>query len=270
MQINFSKMTGSGNDFILVDNMNRAYDIKEILPYIPKICAHRLSVGADGFIMIEAAEGADFMWHFHNSDGSVSEMCGNGARCAARFAYLNGHAGKEMSFMTVAGLIRAEIKEGVNVKVQLTPPFGMAIDKEAPLSSVYTTYSYLVAGNPHVVIFTDDVENEDVKTLGAQIRYHQEFAPDGANVNFVQVTGRDTLRVRTYERGVEDETLACGTGSTACALIAIEKGLVRSPVTIKTSGGIDLRIHKDKKDVYLEGEARIVSTGVITREAMEY
>lgn len=263
-------MTGSGNDFILVDNMNRNYNVGEIIPYIAKICTHRLSVGADGFIMIEPDEKADFMWHFYNSDGSPAEMCGNGARCAARFAYLNGYTERNMSFLTTAGLIHAEIKEGVNVKVQLTQPSGMIINKEAPLYGIYTAYSYIVAGNPHVVIFDDNIENADVKTAGSQIRNHREFAPNGANVNFVHVTGKDTLRVRTYERGVEDETLACGTGSAASALIAIETGLVSSPVTIKTSGNIDMKVYKEDELVYLEGEARVVATGTIAREAMEY
>lgn len=271
MEIKYNKMTGSGNDFIVVDNMDKCYKISDILPYIPSICARGVSIGADGFIMIEPTEGADFMWHFYNSDGSVAEMCGNGSRCAVRFAYLKGYTGKISRFKTIAGIISGEIKEGVNVKVQLTPYHSMVVDKKAPLTEKYNQYSFVNTGVPHVVLFDDDIERaDDINADGRKIRYHDEFAPSGANVNFISVVAQDTIRIRTYERGVEAETLACGTGCTAGALVAIEKGLVNSPVRMITTGKKDLTVYKENNKVFLEGEARLLSEGVILKEAMEY
>ncbi len=266
MELKYSKMTGSGNDFIIVDNMSRGLKIGDILPYIPKVCARGVSIGADGFIMLEPADGVDFMWHFYNSDGSVAEMCGNGSRCAARFAYLNGIAGKKMSFRTLAGVITAEIKEAPDVKVQMTAPHGLALDKKAP----FGTYSFLNTGVPHAVIFSDDIENVNVHDTGRLVRYHDIFSPAGTNVDFISMTDKNTIRMRTYERGVEGETLACGTGAVASALIAIEKKLVTSPVTVVTSGGKNLLVYKEGGNVYLEGEARMLSTGVLLPESFNY
>lgn len=270
MEIKYSKMTGSGNDFIVVDNMDKHYKIADILPHIPAMCARGISIGADGFIMIEPAEGADFMWHFYNSDGSLAEMCGNGSRCAVRFAYLKGYVGKTCKFKTVAGIITGEIKEGVNVKVQLTPYHSMVTDKEASLTKKHKVYSFVNTGVPHVVIFDDDIEKANITEEGRTIRYHDEFAPSGANVNFIALVSPDTLRVRTYERGVEGETLACGTGCTASALVAIEKGIAKSPVKLITTGKKNLTVYKENGRVFLEGEARLLSEGTILKEAIEY
>lgn len=268
MRYEYAKMTGSGNDFILIDNFSLKYSPEEVRKITPKLCSRGLSLGADGVIMIEPVKDADFKWHFFNADGSIASMCGNGSRCAARFAYLKGHTDKTMKMLTGAGVINAEIKENARVNVQLTKPHSMKIDN-ALKNAHYKTYSFINTGVPHAVFFEDDIDSIDVFNIGRQIRNHDEFAPEGTNVNFIKVI-KDGLRVRTYERGVENETLACGTGSVASALIAIEKGAVQSPVKILTTGGIDLLITKDGEDVYLEGEARFLCEGVIEEEAYKY
>jgi diaminopimelate epimerase len=198
-------------------------------------------------------------------------MCGNGARCAARFAYINGYAKKNMSFVTSAGVIKAEIKEDPNVKVQLTPYKDLQLDKKGLESHGFLLYNFADTGVPHVVIFADNIEEIDVNDIGRTLRHHPQFkSTNGANINFVKVTDKNTLRVRTYERGVERETLACGTGATASALVAIEKKLVQSPVKIITSGGTALTIYKENNELYLEGEARILTEGIILPEGVNY
>jgi diaminopimelate epimerase len=237
-----------------MDLHHSATDIQKI---VAKVCARGLSIGADGLIMLEPCDTADFQWRFFNSDGGDdATMCGNGARCAARFAYLKGYAGVTMSFLTGAGIIRAEIKEAPNVKVQLTQYKDMEIEHAG---------GFVDTGVPHVVIFEDEIENVDMNNVGKRLRHERN-----ANINFVKVLGTHSLRVRTYERGVESETLACGTGSVASTLIAIEKGFASSPVNIKTSGGIDLTVYKEGNDTYLEGEARLVTEGVILPEGVNY
>ena len=249
MDIKFSKMSGNGNDFIVIDNRDGKYThlYKESPNFIEKVCARGLSVGADGMIFIEKSDTVDFKWQFFNSDGSVAEMCGNGARCAARFAYLEKIAGKEMAFETLAGIIKAEI----------------ACGKEYDIHSVNT-------GVPHAVIVCDNVDNIDVHNIGRDIRYNKDFAINGTNVNFIEVTGKDSLKIRTYERGVEGETLACGTGCAASALIALNKGLVKGPVKLLTKGGKTLTVYYDNETVYLQGEGRRVYTANLCEESYNY
>jgi diaminopimelate epimerase len=268
--IKYIKMTGSGNDFILIDNMNRQYVAEKMQTSVPKICTRGMSVGADGLILVEPSEVADFSWRFFNSDGSDAGMCGNGARCAARFAYKKGYAKKKMSFLTSAGIIKAEIRNEPYVKTQLTPYTDLELDKKGLAAEGVLLYHFVNTGVPHAVIFADDIEKLNLNHLGRKLRYHPEFHTEGANINFVKVADTNVLRVRTYERGVEQETLACGTGATACALVAIEKKLVQSPVNITTSGGTDLIVYKKNDVLYLEGEARMLTEGIILPEAIEY
>jgi diaminopimelate epimerase len=265
--IEFEFYTGSGNDFIIINNFNGELNVDEIRPLIPKVCARGVSIGADGFIVLERSDEADFEWRLFNPDGSVPEMCGNGSRCAARYAYLNGIANKTMRFKTVAGIIRAEIKEGTNVKVELTKPSGMLLDKDFELAGKYNSYCFVNTGVPHVVLYDDDLDNAEVGAIGRIVRFHNLFSPKGTNVNFAKVTGESSLRIRTYERGVEGETLACGTGATACAVVSCAKGLLRSPVKVTTSGGLDLTVYVESDAVFLEGEARRLSKGVIFEDA---
>jgi diaminopimelate epimerase len=223
--IEFYKMSGSGNDFILIDNRDGSLAVGDIIAFVKSVCERKVSVGADGLIVIESSDRADFKWRFFNADGSEVEMCGNGGRCAARFALLNGIAGEKMSFETVAGIIDAEVRGDI-AKIRLTEPHTLVMDERIEVNGRDLSVNSVNTGVPHVVHFADDVEGFDVFSTGRAIRYHEHYRPAGTNANFAAVVDDHTLRVRTYERGVEDETLACGTGSVASALIAAQKGLV--------------------------------------------
>ncbi len=268
MELEFYKLNASGNDFILIDNRDgiiykRYNDIKD---FVVKICRQHLSVGADGVIFIERSDKADFKWRFFNSDGSEAEMCGNGGRCVARYAFIKGIAGNHMVFETLAGLIRAEVSSS-KVKLQFTTPKDLKLDYPIKIEDREIFINSVNTGVPHAVLITDDVEYVPVDDMGRKIRHHSVFGNAGSNVNFVQVIDKDNVKIRTYERGVEGETLACGTGAVATGIILKEKGLVRSPVMIWTRGGEKITIHMDK-EVYLEGESRIVFRGDLNREAL--
>ncbi len=269
--IEFIKMNGSGNDFIIIDNMKKRFSSDEFRKYIPAICRRKLSVGADGVIILEPSAIADFKWRFFNSDGSEAEMCGNGSRCAAKFANLKGIAGEKLKFETLAGIIEAEVKEN-SVKVLITKPFNLKMDYEIFIDDNKYFISSINTGVPHVVKFVKELENYDVAKMGRKIRYHEIFQPNGTNVNFVSVLNRDTLKIRTYERGVEAETLACGTGSVAAALIAYKKGFVKKPVKVNNMGGETLIIYFEENDngfekVFLEGDARLIYEGKLLEDA---
>jgi diaminopimelate epimerase len=269
-QIHFYKMTGTGNDFILIDNRNGIIDADQCQDFVQKACRHKLSVGADGVILIENDPEVDFKWRFFNADASEGEMCGNGARCAARFVNLTGIVGKpKMSFRTLAGIIRAELL-GNRVKVQMTPPHSLQLNICIAADGRPFELDFINTGVPHAVCFVDsdeELESIDVQRWGRALRFHPQFQPAGANVNFVRVLDPHRIVVRTYERGVEGETLACGTGATASALISAARGRVISPVEVKTRSGESLTIHFERspktsgtpefRDVCLEGEARV-------------
>jgi len=269
--IEFYKMNGSGNDFIIIDNMKKKISSDEFRKYIPAICRRKLSVGADGVIIIEPSAIADFKWRFFNSDGSEAEMCGNGSRCAAKFAYMKNICKNKLKFETLAGIIEAEVKEDC-VKVLMTTPFDLKLDYEIYIDNNKYFISSINTGVPHVVKSVKELENYDVNKMGRKIRYHEIFQPNGTNVNFVSVINRNTLRIRTYERGVEAETLACGTGSVAAALIAYKKGFVKKPVNVENSGNETLVIYfeeteNDFNKVFLEGDAKLVYEGRLMEDA---
>lgn len=265
----FYKMTGGGNDFVLIDNR------EQILPgnysaIAEKLCDRKFSIGADGLLILEKSKETDFRMVIHNSDGSRAEMCGNGARCIARYAALLKIAPSKLRFVTDAGIISAEIK-GETVKLKMSEPKDLKLDfplkledgKELHLSSINT-------GVPHAVLLVTDLEKTEVEHLGRSIRFHKTFAPKGTNVDFVLHKGSQTLLVRTYERGVETETLACGTGVTASVLICAAKGLVESPVSCTTKGGEILKVYfqfnKEESlfhDVYLKGPATVCFRGEV-------
>jgi diaminopimelate epimerase len=231
--IAFAKMSGSGNDFILIDNRARVVDEGELSRFITGICRRRTSVGADGVILIEASDAADFRWRFFNADGSPAAMCGNGARCAARFAFTHGIAGADMRFETEAGVIQACV-DASRVRVKLTDPHSLRPAVRLDLVSGPHQVSSIDTGVPHVVVMASDLENTDVQGLGREIRLHPEFAPAGTNANFISPDSDGGIAIRTYERGVEDETLACGTGSVAGALVAALTLNLASPVRVRT------------------------------------
>ncbi len=271
--IPFSKLNGSGNDFLLVDNRNGVMKGIDLPHFAGKVCDRSRSIGADGMIFIDRSRRADFRWRFLNADGTAAEMCGNGGRCVARYAFERRIAGRSMAFETLAGLIRAEVS-GRRVKLQMTTPGGLATDRTLTLRGRKLRYSYLDTGVPHVVLFVSGIQKKDIIGVGRGIRNHRAFAPRGTNVNFAQVRN-GMVWVRTYERGVEGETLACGTGAVACGILSAVHGFVRPPVTVRTRGGEELVIHfdMDKRgfgEVYLEGDTSWSCDGVITEEAYRY
>lgn len=269
--IEFYKMSGSGNDFIIIDNRDLSLQIIDLPVFVRRICQRKVSVGADGLFLIEPSEVADFKWRFFNSDGSVAEMCGNGSRCAARFAYLNSIAGQKMSIETEAGIVTAEVFDD-NVKVRLTDPSSLEIAREIMLDGSPYRLDFIDTGVPHTVSFVDDLDTFAVVARGRQIRRHDAFQPKGTNANFARVRDRQTMKVRTYERGVEDETLACGTGVVASILAAAGRGLVDSPVDVTVQSGEILRVYFTRRDdrfeeIYLEGKVKIVYQGLLFEEA---
>jgi len=270
-KIPFYKMSGSGNDFILIDNRQGLVQDEILEQLIVGACRRRMSVGSDGLILIEKSEQADFRWRFYNADGSRAEMCGNGARCAARFANLVGIADIKQSFETDVGPVSAEIIND-RVKIGMTRPAGLKTDQNLDLGGTHLSYDFINTGVPHAVIFCDDIEDVDVFGTGGLIRFHDAFAPAGTNVNFMQILNRKAIAVRTYERGVEDETLACGTGCVAASLVAALRHGWDSPVDVRTRSGGLLRIYFKQQetkfsDVYLEGDARIIYEGNLWEEA---
>jgi diaminopimelate epimerase len=269
--IPFSKMSGSGNDFIVIDNRGARVPEQRLAAFVRGVCRRKLSVGADGLILVEAAQGADFRWRFFNSDASPAEMCGNGARCVARFAYLNGIAGERMTFLTAAGPVTAEVT-GSRVKVKMPDPVGLRLSYPITLARGAVTISSVNTGVPHVVVPCADLDALDVVALGREIRYHQQFAPAGTNVNLVCPRPDGAIAIRTYERGVEDETLACGTGAIAAALVTAALEDRRSPIGVVTRGGEILTIFFQRQEqcyrsVFMEGGARLIYRGELCPEA---
>jgi diaminopimelate epimerase len=270
--IEFWKMSGSGNDFILIDNRNGQVKDEEMGRLVERACRRRESVGADGVIFVVGSEHYDFGWHYYNADGGEVEMCGNGGRCVSRFAFLKGIAGAEMTFETLAGPVSAEVN-GRMVKVLMPKPTGISMDLDLESQQGWKSVDFINTGVPHVVIEIEDLSNHPVKEQGRMIRYHSRFSPEGTNANFMKAIGQDQLEIRTYERGVEDETLACGTGAIACALVGATRGIVSSPVKVKTRGGEILAIHFQRKDdsfdqVWLEGNTSIIYQGELHEEAL--
>ena len=269
--IEFYKMSGSGNDFIIIDNRDLSLNVGDLPTFARLVCQRKISVGADGLLLIEPSKTVDFKWQFFNSDGSRGEMCGNGSRCIARYAYLKGIAPAKMSFETIAGIISAEVKNDM-VKVKLTDPSSVQAIGKLIFDDCQFILDSVDTGVPHAVTFVDNLEKCTVFEWGRKIRHHDYFQPKGTNANFATVIDRHKIRVRTYERGVEDETLACGTGAVASVLAAASRGLVETPVDVIVQSGETLRIYYTKKDgrfgeIYLEGTVKMVYHGFLFEEA---
>lgn len=266
MQINFTKMNGAGNDFVLIDNRERK--IKLTPKQAVRICDRHRGVGADGVMLLVPSSGkADWAWDFYNADGSEAEMCGNGARCFARYVGRTVGVKGSFKFETKAGIITARL-QGERVTINLTAPKDLRLQYLVPLSVGKTEIHSLNTGVPHCVVYVPDADKAMVSTLGPEIRRHQHFAPKGTNVNFVQLKGGNTIRVRTYERGVENETLACGTGVSASAMISARLHKLKSPVQVHVQGGDILEVGFDDNgnefsNVTLTGPADFVFEGQI-------
>jgi len=253
---------------VLIDNREQKIRLRPA--DIVRICDRQRGVGADGIlILVPSSTGkADWAWDFYNSDGSTADMCGNGARCFARFVQKVAGSNGKMTFETGAGVIGAQFK-GDRVKINLTEPKDLQLKQQITLSNGPAEIHSLNTGVPHAVLFVPDADKAMVQNLGSEIRYHKHFAPKGTNANFVQVLGPNQIRVRTYERGVEGETLACGTGVTAAALISARVHGFSSPVKVQVQGGDTLEVSFREengtfKDVYLEGPADFVFEGEIS------
>ncbi len=273
--VEFWKMSGTGNDFIVIDNRKGLVQEQDMSRLVARSCRRRESVGADGVIFVTDSKKYDFGWQFFNADGGEVEMCGNGGRCVSRFAYLKGIAGSEMTFETRVGPISAQVK-GRMVKVLMPEPRNETMDVDLAILPGWICCDFVNTGVPHVVVQVKDLENHPVKEQGRDIRYHERFSPKGTNANFVTVTGPNELAVRTYERGVEDETLACGTGAIASALTAHHRGMVSSPVRVRTRGGEILTIHLNSEGdgvgtgrrVWLQGNTSVIYMAKLHDEAI--
>ena len=268
LSLEFYKMSASGNDFIIIDNRDgEVYDnFKDLKEFIVKVCRRNHSVGSDGLVLIEKSKKYDFRWRFFNADGSEAEMCGNGGRCAARFAFIKGISKEKMSFETIAGVIKAEVN-GQRVKLQLTSPTDIKLDYPVGLEDKEIFLSSVNTGVPHAVLLADDVDHMPVEELGRLVRYHKAFGEKGTNVDFVQIIDKKNVKIRTYERGVEGETYACGTGAVATGVILKAKGLLESPMNIMTKGGETLKVYVNS-EVYLEGVTQVIFVGKLHEEAL--
>lgn len=257
-EIEFYKYSGTGNDFIIIDNREKI--IKNAKKTAIKLCYRRDGIGADGLLLVEKSRKADFKMRIINPDGSEAAMCGNGARCIAHFAFIKKIAPKRMQFETKAGIISAYVKDS-RVKVKLSPPHSFQKNIKLRYKNRSIILHYINTGVPHTVIFVDELKKVNVEELGRYIRYHKRFAPAGTNVNFVKVIDGHNIQLRTYERGVEAETLACGTGATASTIIGSYIKNLRSPVTAQTASAEKLKIYFSP--VYLEGKISLIFKGKI-------
>ena len=267
-------MSGSGNDFIIIDNRKGIITAADIATFVRNVCCRRMSAGGDGLILVEKSDAADFKWRFFNSDGSLAEMCGNGARCVARFAYVNNIAGPDMSFETDAGIVSATVSDR-RVKINMPDPDNLILNDGLELATGPLLFSRVNTGVPHVVVPAEDIDSAQVVKIGREIRHHQKFKPVGTNVNFISLRPDGVVAVRTYERGVEDETLACGTGAIACAIVLAAQLKKTSPIDVETKSGGHLRIYFKEKngrffDIFLEGDARIIYKGKLWEDAWNY
>ena len=277
-KISFTKMSGSGNDFIVIDNRKKI--VKNPSAFAKKYCDRKFGVGADGILLVENSKIADFRMVYYNSDGSRASFCGNGARCISLFAYTNNIAPQKMSFESDAGLITSEIKNDISchcersaswrrawqscyVKIKMPNPKDIKQNIEIKVDNRKLDVSFANTGVPHVIVYVKEIKNIDVDNLGKKIRWHRQFQPQGTNVNFVKILGKNKIQVRTYERGVEGETLACGTGVVASSVISITKGLALSPVNALTQGGEILKVYHDCCNTFFEGKVNITFEGKI-------
>ncbi len=268
MLLHFYKMNGAGNDFVVIDN--RDLSVKLDKDTIEAICDRHRGIGADGLLAVEPAQhGADYKFRYYNADGGEAEMCGNGARCFGRFtAHLGEETQDVVSFETIAGTLTAEMI-GEDVRIAMSDPFDLDLNADCEIESLGAAVHVLNTGVPHAVAFVDDLENIDVIKNGAAIRYHERFSPNGTNANFATVLAPDHIAIRTYERGVEGETLACGTGMCAAALIHNLLTDAPSPVKVDVAGGDTLEIGFERTgentftNVTLSGPADFVFEGDI-------
>ncbi len=268
------KVSASGNDFIVLLNLDQKFTEKEGTFIAKALCREKFSISADGFIMLEKPTHpqAHIAWRFYNSDGSIAEMCGNGARAIARFLQEHSLVPNPFYLQTLAGLIYAEVK-GKRVKISLGHPKNLKLNLVLKTNYDLFLAHFVNTGVPHTVLFWEDVDSAPLEKIGPLIRHHEFFQPAGTNVNFVEIVKKDSkssLKIRTYERGVEKETLACGTGACASAYIAYKLDLINFPVEVFTKGGEILTIDFDpsKEKLFLEGDTKYTFKFQIFEDAL--
>jgi len=279
--LKFWKMNGAGNDFIILNNLEEQLPL-DVMPQIAKtLCERHMSIGADGFMVVDTpTQGGDYKMLFFNSDGSMGEMCGNGARCICRYGYETGLAGEMQTVETTAGIVTGQRIDQRLYKIRLNDPTTIKLD--APVEVDGKTYpcAYVELGNPgipHAVIPYAGLKDADVnelRELGRKIRWHKDF-PKGANVNFYEIVGEDLVYERTFERGVEDFTYACGTGTGSVVTVLTLQGKVSGRnVRVNMAGGqliIDVVRNGDQvQDLYLAGPTNIVAKGEVTDEDLRF
>jgi diaminopimelate epimerase len=263
----FYKMSGAGNDFVVLDNRQGAVS-GDLNAFSAHVADRKRGVGADGVLLLEKSPRKHFRMRYFNADGSEADMCGNGGRCIARFASLMGAAPTKMQFENLAGDFEAAVLADGQVELRMTKPHSLKLEMDLPVDGKVLRGHFLNTGVPHLVVPVPAAADVDVADLGRKLRTHAAFAPKGTNVNFVQVLGPDSILVRTYERGVEGETLACGTGSVASAIVMARLGKVHGPVAVTTSGGDILTIGFSlagdaADDVTLKGQAEVTFQGTL-------
>lgn len=272
MKLEFTKMTGAGNDFVVIDN--RDGQIKDGAALARQLCDRRWGIGADGLLLLERSTSTDYRMKYFNADGSYGGMCGNGGRCLAYYAYLHGAAASSHAFDALGLVYQAEVRNDI-VTLHMQNPQRLKINIMLPLGARRIKAHFIDTGSPHVIISVKEItsrtatfEKINVEKIGRRIRHHKIFAPEGTNVNFVEIVKPSTVFLRTYERGVEAETLACGTGSVAVAVIAYKVWKLSPPITVIPRSKVPLEI--DFKavrgtitGVTLAGPAKVVYTGSI-------
>jgi diaminopimelate epimerase len=269
-KIPFTKLSASANDFIVLDNRNRIYsDVASSMAR--RICARRYSVGADGLILVENSERATVRIRYVNPDGQEFNTCGNGGRAAARYTHLFVKPDRQITMETNIGIIKAEVVDQ-SVKLQLVNPTEIRLNIDLPLEGEAYRGHFVQTGDPHFVIPFQNIRNIDFVTLARKLRHHEQLAPAGANIHFVEQTSRNQMKIRSFERGVENETLACGSGCVSSAISIFRAGKTDPPVTFEPQSGIPLTVHfqprEDFGEIYLEGDARLVYQGELTHEAL--
>ncbi len=273
IEINFTKMNGAGNDFVVLNNFDSALQIN-FPAFAEAVCARGFGIGADGLLVLQKSRDNDFDFEmvYLNSDGSEGGMCGNGGRCIARFAVLNGICKPQMRFVAHGGSYSAEVFDDRKVRLHLPDPDKVTPSIRIPLDDQQVDATYVHPNTDHVVLTGgsgfDKVDSSDLIGLARKIRYNLELFPRGTNVNLIEKISEEGVRMRTYERGVENETLACGTGAVASAVTSAIRYSMSSPVRIKTSGGEVLTVSFERNNnrfskIVLEGSARVVFQGKI-------
>lgn len=239
-------MNGAGNDFVVLDNRDNSLELTR--EEIALLCNRQRGVGSDGLLAVEPAEkDGDFRMRYYNADGGEAEMCGNGARCFAKFVnFLHDDSLEKVSFETIAGMINADF-HGENVCINLSEPFDLKLEIPVMTEHSLLTVHSVNTGVPHAVIEVNDLGKADVTGIGSSIRYHEAFRPSGTNVNLMEVLAPSKIAIRTYERGVEDETLACGTGMVAAAIIHHELTGASTPIEVTVKGGDTLEVNFEKQ-----------------------